>query len=120
MTLHNPIQYIGDENGRVTKVRLQKMELGEPDASGRRSPVEIPGAIEEVECDEVIVSKLSSRAIGKQERHNRSQRRHAEQHSDVVCRWRHCKRWSNRYFGNGRRTSCGSRNGRIPEEITRA
>ena len=32
------------------------MELGEPDASGRRSPVEIPGAIEEVECDEVIVS----------------------------------------------------------------
>lgn len=56
MTLHNPIQYIGDENGRVTKVRLQKMELGEPDASGRRSPVEIPGAIEEVECDEVIVS----------------------------------------------------------------
>jgi glutamate synthase (NADPH/NADH) small chain len=56
MTLHNPIQYIGDETGRVTKVRLQKMELGEPDASGRRSPVEIPGAIEEVECDEVIVS----------------------------------------------------------------
>jgi glutamate synthase (NADPH/NADH) small chain len=56
MTLHNPIQYIGDENGRVTKVRLQKMELGEPDASGRRSPVEIPGAIEEIDCDEVIVS----------------------------------------------------------------
>lgn len=56
MTLHNPIEYIGDERGRVRKVRLQKMTLGEPDASGRRSPVEIPGAIEELEVDEVIVS----------------------------------------------------------------
>lgn len=56
MTLHNPIEYVGDEKGRVVKMRLQKMELGEPDASGRRSPVEIPGAIEEVNVDEVIVS----------------------------------------------------------------
>ena len=39
LTLHNPIQYIDDEKGRVQKVVLQKMELGEPDASGRRSPV---------------------------------------------------------------------------------
>ncbi|MCB9017019.1 MAG: NADPH-dependent glutamate synthase [Prevotellaceae bacterium] len=56
LTLHNPIEYIGDEKGRVTKMRLQKMELGEPDASGRRSPIEIPGAIEEIDVDEVIVS----------------------------------------------------------------
>ena len=41
MTLHNPIEYIGDERGRVKQMRLQKMELGEPDASGRRRPVAI-------------------------------------------------------------------------------
>jgi len=56
LTLHNPIEYIGNEKGRVTAVRLQKMQLGEPDASGRRSPEPIPGAIETIEVDEVIVS----------------------------------------------------------------
>lgn len=39
LTLHNPIEYLADEKGRVQQVILQKMELGEPDASGRRSPV---------------------------------------------------------------------------------
>lgn len=56
LTLHNPIEYIGDERGRVKQARLQKMELGEPDASGRRRPVAIEGAIETVDVDEVIVS----------------------------------------------------------------
>lgn len=56
LTLHNPIEYIGDERGRVRQMRLQKMELGEPDASGRRRPVAIEGAIETIEVDEVIVS----------------------------------------------------------------
>lgn len=56
LTLHNPIEYFGDEKGRVVKMRLQKMELGEPDASGRRSPVEIPGAVVDIDVDEVIVS----------------------------------------------------------------
>ena len=56
LTLHNQIEYIGNEKGRVTAVRLQKMQLGEPDASGRRSPEPIPGAIETIEVDEVIVS----------------------------------------------------------------
>ncbi len=56
LTLHNPIEYIGNEKGRVTAVRLQKMQLGEPDASGRRSPEPIPGAVETIEVDEVIVS----------------------------------------------------------------
>lgn len=56
MTLHNPIEYLGDEKGRVRAMRLQKMELGEPDASGRRSPVAVEGAIEEIEVDMVIVS----------------------------------------------------------------
>lgn len=56
MTLHNPIEYLGDEKGRVCQMKLQKMELGEPDASGRRSPVPIPGAVETIDVDEVIVS----------------------------------------------------------------
>ena len=56
LTLHNPIEYIGDEKGRVKQMRLQKMELGEPDASGRRRPVPIEGAVELVDVDEVIVS----------------------------------------------------------------
>lgn len=56
MTLHNPIEYIGNERGRVTHMKLQKMELGEPDASGRRRPVAIEGAIDTIEVDEVIVS----------------------------------------------------------------
>ena len=56
MTLHNPIEYIGDERGRVKQMRLQKMELGEPDASGRRRPVPVEGAIETIDVVEVIVS----------------------------------------------------------------
>jgi len=56
MNLHNPIQYIGDESGHVKQMILQKMELGEPDASGRRRPVEIPGATETIDVDLVIVA----------------------------------------------------------------
>ena len=56
LTLHNPIEYIADERGRVKQVVLQKMELGEPDASGRRSPVPIPGATVTLDIDMAIVS----------------------------------------------------------------
>ena len=56
LTLHNPIEYIADEKGNVCQVRLQKMELGEPDASGRRSPVPIEGAIETLDIDMAIVA----------------------------------------------------------------
>ncbi len=56
LTLHNPIEYIADEQGRVKQVVLQKMELGEPDASGRRSPVVIPGATVVMDTDLVVVS----------------------------------------------------------------
>lgn len=56
LTLHNPIEYIADEKGRVKQVRLQRMELGEPDSSGRRSPIPVPGAIDTLETDLVIVS----------------------------------------------------------------
>ena len=56
LTLHNPIEYISDETGAVKQVRLQKMELGEPDASGRRSPVPIDGAIVTRDIDMAIVA----------------------------------------------------------------
>lgn len=53
--LVNPIEIIG-ENGKVSKIRLQKMKLGEPDARGRRSPVAIEGEEEIIEVDSVIAS----------------------------------------------------------------
>lgn len=56
MTLANPIEYLGDERGHVKTMRLQRMELGEPDESGRRSPVAIPGAIDDIDVDVVVVS----------------------------------------------------------------
>ena len=56
MTLHNPIEYIADERGCVKQVVLQKMELGEPDASGRRSPVPVEGQTVTLDIDLAIVS----------------------------------------------------------------
>ena len=56
LTLHNPIEYHSDESGRVKEAVLQVMELGEPDESGRRSPVAIDGKIVTVAVDQVIVS----------------------------------------------------------------
>ncbi len=56
MTLCNPIEYRGDERGNVRSMIVQRMELGEPGPDGRRSPVAIPGAVDEIEIDEVIVS----------------------------------------------------------------
>lgn len=56
ITLANPVEYLGDERGHVRAVRVQRMELGEPDASGRRSPRPIPGAIDEIEIDLAVVS----------------------------------------------------------------
>ena len=54
--LTNPVEILGDENGWVTGVRCIRMELGEPDESGRRSPVEVPGSEFEIETDTVIMS----------------------------------------------------------------
>lgn len=56
LTLHNPLEYIADDKGAVRQVILQKMELGEPDASGRRSPVPIPGATKTLDIDMAIVA----------------------------------------------------------------
>ena len=54
--LTNPVEILGDENGWVTGVRCIRMELGEPDASGRRSPVEVHGSEFDIETDTVIMS----------------------------------------------------------------
>ena len=56
LTLHNPIEYIADEKGCVKQIVLQKMELGEPDTSGRRSPVPVEGAIETIDIDVAVVA----------------------------------------------------------------
>jgi len=56
MTLHNPLEYYADENGRVNKMKIQKMELGEPDKSGRRRPIPIEGSEFIIDVDTVIVS----------------------------------------------------------------
>jgi len=54
--LTNPVRVIGDERGWVKGVECVRMELGEPDASGRRSPVEVPDSNFEIECDVVIMA----------------------------------------------------------------
>ena len=56
LTLHNPLEYLADEQGHVKAVVLQKMTLGEPDASGRRSPVALEGQTEILPADLVVVS----------------------------------------------------------------
>ena len=56
MCLHNPIEYVADENGAVKQAVLQVMTLGEPDASGRRSPVPVEGKIVTIDTDQVIVA----------------------------------------------------------------
>ena len=54
--LQNPIEILTDENDWVKGMKVIKMELGEPDASGRRRPVEVPGSEYVIECDTVIMS----------------------------------------------------------------
>lgn len=56
LNLNSPVEYSADKNGRVNRIRLQKMELGKPDASGRKKPVPIEGSEYELEADLVIVS----------------------------------------------------------------
>lgn len=56
ITLTNPVEYIQDERGRVKQVKVQKMALGEPDASGRRSPVPVQGSEYLIDADVVVVA----------------------------------------------------------------
>ena len=54
--LTNPKEILVDENGWVKGIRCIRMELGEPDASGRRRPVEVPGSVFDIDVDTVIMS----------------------------------------------------------------
>ncbi len=56
MILHNPLEFIGDENGWLKQIKLIKMELGEPDDSGRRRPVAIKGSEFIIDIDIVVVA----------------------------------------------------------------
>ena len=56
LCLHNPIEYKADDKGAVSQAILQVMELGEPDASGRRSPVPVEGKTVTLDVDQVIVA----------------------------------------------------------------
>ena len=55
-TLNNPVEIFADENDDVNKIRCIKMELGEPDASGRRRPIEVPGSEFDIDVDCVIMA----------------------------------------------------------------
>ncbi|HEX5743267.1 MAG TPA: FAD-dependent oxidoreductase, partial [Flavobacteriaceae bacterium] len=56
INLTTPIEYFADENGNVNKMRVQKMGLGEPDASGRRRPLPIEGSEYDIDVDSVIIA----------------------------------------------------------------
>src|SRR5690606_11109769 len=51
-----PLEFKGNEKGRVIGMKVQQMELGEPDASGRRRPVPVEGNVYDLECDLVIIA----------------------------------------------------------------
>jgi glutamate synthase (NADPH/NADH) small chain len=59
--LTNPIAILGDDKGWVRAVLCQRMELGEPDASGRRRPVAVEGSEFEIPCD-VVIEAIGTRA----------------------------------------------------------
>jgi glutamate synthase (NADPH/NADH) small chain len=56
LNLHAPVEYFADDKGHVNRIKLQRMELSDPDASGRRKPVPIPDSEYIIEADLVIVS----------------------------------------------------------------
>lgn len=56
LNLNSPVEYYADKNGRVNRMRVQKMELGEPDSSGRRRPVPVEGSEYFIDVDLVVVS----------------------------------------------------------------
>jgi glutamate synthase (NADPH/NADH) small chain len=56
MMLTNPVEFLGNEKGQIRAARVIKMELGEPDESGRRSPVPIKGSEFEMEVDVAVVA----------------------------------------------------------------
>ena len=108
MTLHNPIEYIADEQGRVKQVILQKMELGEPDASGRRRPVPVEGATVTMDVDLVVVSVgVSPNPILPRSVEGLELGRKGTIAVDARRRYGHPR--------HGRRPPCGRRDGRAAE-----
>ena len=56
LNLNNPVEYYSDDHGRVNKMKVQKMKLGEPDESGRRRPIPVDGSEYYIDVDTVVVS----------------------------------------------------------------
>ena len=110
--LTNPTEILTDDKGNVTGMKCIKMELGEPDASGRRKPVEIPGSEFVMELDAVIMSLgtspnplISSTTKGLDI--NKRKCIVAEEETGktskeaCICRWRCCYRCSYSYSCHG-------------------
>ena len=66
--LENPVEVLADENGCVCALRLLSYELGEPDESGRRSPVAVKGSEHEIPCDALIVALGNGSNLWKKQR----------------------------------------------------
>lgn len=64
MLLTSPVTYNGDDKGTLKSMTLQKFTLGEPDESGRRSPIPIKGSEYEMEIDTVVVNRIRSEPPG--------------------------------------------------------
>ena len=114
MILTNPVRVIGDEQGRVKAVECIKMELGEPDESGRKRPIPVKGSEFIIECDTVIPALgnkpnplIAMTTPGlKTTRWGTSgsgSRHYGNVHEGRICRRRHRHRCSDRHFGHGRR-----------------
>lgn len=56
LNLHNPVEFLGNDEGQLTGVRMIKMELGEPDESGRRSPSPVEGSETDIPIDVAIIA----------------------------------------------------------------
>ncbi len=96
LNLNSPVEYLADEKGHVNKIRLQKMELAEPDASGRRKPIPVKGSEYLIDADLVIVSigvspnpliaqSLPRLSVSKWGTINLTEWNHAIQYSRIIC-----------------------------------
>ena len=119
--LTNPKQINVDENGNIKSMTVIKMELGEPDASGRRRPVEIPGSEYDIDVDTVIMSLgtspnplISSTTKGTGSKSQKMYRCRGRKWTDLqrrrICRRRCCNWRCNSYSCNGCRKSRSKRN----------
>ena len=115
-TLTNPVEIHGDENGFIKAITCIQMELGEPDASGRRRPIEVPGSEFTLEMDTVIyLAPAPIPCCGPPHPALRPtgtaasspvRRRRRYQPRGRLCRRRRGHRRSHRHQGHGRRQGC--------------